>query len=126
MINKIKVITIQDKIKLAIAKIEKEENVEISFGTRNYDSSKYTTKMTVKTTAKDTKTVKAVSDVNTQLSANYGFSENIVGKSFVSNGNTYTITEFKTRNRKYPIIATSTANGRNYKFTTNQVKTQLV
>ena len=45
----------------------------------------------------------------------------MVGKTFVSNGKTHTISEFKTRNRKYPII-TKTNCGGSYKHTTEQIK----
>ena len=80
--------------------------------------------MTVKTTAQDESTVVAVDSVNTSMSQSYGFVGNIIGKTFVSNGKTHTITEFKTRNRKYPII-TKADNGRGYKHTTSQIKTHI-
>ena len=121
MITKQKITTVQDKIKLAIAQIEQEEQVKISFGTRSYDNSMYSTKMTVTTTSQDTNTVQAVSGVNTRMSQSYGFSENIIGKTFVSNGKTHTISAFKTRNRKYPIISQAD-NGGSYKHTTEQIK----
>jgi hypothetical protein len=123
MITRTKIRTIQDKIQRAIAEIEKEEDVEISFGSRRFDSSMYSTKMTVKTTAQDESTVIAVDSVNTRMSQSYGFSENIIGKTFTINGNRHIITEFKTRNRKYPIITQS--NGRGYKHTTSQIKTHI-
>jgi hypothetical protein len=34
----------------------------------------------------------------------------------------YEITEIKTRNRTYPVIAKSLSNGKMYKYTVNQVK----
>jgi hypothetical protein len=125
MINRDKVRGVQDRIKAAIRLIEQEEQVKISFGTCSFDNSQYGVKMTVKTTAQDESTVKAVDSVNTRMSRSYGFSENVIGKTFVGNktGDIHTITEFKTRNRKYPII--STCNGRGYKHTPTQITNYL-
>ncbi len=121
MITKQKITTVQEKIKQAIAQIEQEEQVSIKFGNRSYNNSMYSTKMTVTTTAQDNNTVQAVDSVNTRMSQSYGFSENIIGKTFVSNGKTHTITEFKTRNRKYPVI-TNVAGGSSYKHTLETIK----
>ncbi len=125
MITKRKITTVQDKIKRALAQIEQEEKVKISFGTRSYNDSEYSTKMVVKTIAKDVKTVKAVDGVQTQMSMNYGFSENIIGKTFRTMNGTHTIKEFKTRNRKYPIITTC-SNGGSYKFAPSQIKSYSI
>jgi len=121
MIDSNKINTVQRKIKEAIAQIEKDEEVKISFGTSRYTKADYKTTMTVKTTATDEKTVKAVDSVDELMSKRYGFSENIVGKSFTVNSGTYKVTGFKTRNRKYPIIAIN-ADGKSYKFVPSQVK----
>lgn len=121
MINREKVRTIQDKIQKAISQIEKEEDVSISFGTRNFTETQYTTKMVVKSTAKDERTIKAVQSENETLSKSYGFNQNIIGKKITIQGMNLTITSFKTRNRKFPIIAETTA-GKSYKLTPSQVK----
>jgi hypothetical protein len=124
MITVEKIQTVQDKIKRAIAQIEQEENVKISFGNRSYNKKEYTTKMTVKTLAVDQSTMEAVGRVNKQMSQRYGFSENIIGKKFMSTSGELTIAEFKTRNRKYPIITTS-EDGRSFKHTVEQIKLRL-
>lgn len=124
MITREKIRTVQDKIKMAIAQIEREEEVSISFGSRSFNNSMYSTKMTVKTIAKDESTMVAVGNVNSRMSQSYGFEGNIIGKTFVSNGSTHTITEFKTRNRKYPII-TQSSNGGSYKHTVEQIKRKI-
>ena len=127
MITRQKIQTIQDKIKRAIEQIEQEEQVSISFGTRSYDNAKYTTKMTVKTTAEDENTVVAVTNVDTRMSRSYGFSENIIGKTFIGGrtGQVHTIIEFKTRNRKYPIISTCGVTGQSFKHTVSQIENHL-
>ena len=124
MITKQKISAIQRKIKQAITQIEQEEQVSISFGNCSYDNSMYNTKMAVTTTAQDSSTVKAVSGVNTKMSKLYGFTDNIIGKKFMSTSGELTIFEFKTRNRKYPIITTN-ENGQRFKHTVEQIKLRL-
>ena len=124
MITRQKIQTVQEKIKMAIAQIEKEENVKISFGTRSFNDAEYTTKMTVRTVAKDQSTMKAVGSVNKLQSQMLGFQDNIIGKTFTNGNGIHTIVEFKTRNRKYPII-TQCTNGISYKLSTEQVKKYL-
>ena len=121
MITSTKINTVQEKIKLAITQIEKEEQVKINFGTCSYTNKDYTTRMKVTTLAKDQATMSAVGNVNTMMSKRYGFQENIIGKTFTNKRGTHTITEFKTSNRKYPIITTC-SNGKSYKMSPTQVK----
>ena len=52
MINESKINQVQNKIKAAIAQIEREENVKIYFGSVSYTKAFYGTKMTVKTLEK--------------------------------------------------------------------------
>ena len=80
MITASKINTVQEKIKMAIAQIEKEEQVKINFGTCSYTNKDYTTRMKVTTLAKDKATMSAVGNVNTMVSKRYGFQENIIGR----------------------------------------------
>jgi hypothetical protein len=121
MIDRTKVRRIQEKIQNAIAQIEKEEKVSIEFGTRTFSETQYTTKMTVKSTATDTKTIKAVESENELLSKSYGFNKNIIGEKFTIQGKSLEVKSFKTRNRKYPIIA-ETIDGRSFKLSPAQIK----
>jgi hypothetical protein len=61
---------------------------------------------------------------NELLSKRYGFTQNIIGMNFnhPSIGEV-TISEFKTNNRKYPIIGKSKSNL--FKFTPDQIKKYL-
>jgi|AntRauTorcE11897_2_1112592.scaffolds.fasta_scaffold01266_4 hypothetical protein len=124
MITKTKISKVQRQIKSAIRKIEQENSVQISFGTARYNDIDYKSTMTVKTTEKSAKTIKVTNSENTSLSKLFGFDKNIVGETFRSNGKEFKITEFKTRNRKYPIIAT-TLDGRGYKFSPMVIKNNL-
>lgn len=120
MITNEKINSIQRKIKQLITEVEKEEQVKITFGSCRYSDVDYKSTMTVKSIAKDTQTKKANKSQDTMLSKSYGFSGNIIGKTFVSGFKTFKITEFKTRNRKFPIIASCL--GKSYKFQVSRVK----
>jgi hypothetical protein len=108
-----------------IKEIEKEEEVKITFGTCRYSSSEYNTTMKVETNAKDEKTLNTVNSANEGLSKAYGFKSNIIGKTFMFRGQKHTIVEFKTRNRKYPIISECKGTGAKYKHTTSTIQSYL-
>lgn len=125
MITSTKISRIQDKIKSMIKEIEKEEEVKITFGTCRYSTSEYNTTMKVVTNAKDEKTLNTVNSANESLSKAYGFKSNIIGKTFMSRGQKHTIVEFKTRNRKYPIISECKGTGAKYKHATSTIQLYL-
>ena len=107
------------KVQKAMAAIEKSEKVKISFGGARYDDTMFRSPMTVTETAQ-TKTVQGnLSKKNRDLSMSYGFAGNIIGMTY--NGGV--ITEFKTRNRSYPIIFTK--NGKSYKTSVMSVENAL-
>lgn len=120
MITSTKINSVQAKIKAAIAQIAREENVDISFGTCRYDSAKYNTTMTVKTKV----ITDSVTSVNDRTSRILGFDSNVIGRFATVNGKTFTITDIKTRNRTYPIIAEF--EGKSYKLSVPQVKRGLL
>ena len=125
MITSTKISRIQDKIKSMIKEIEKEEEVKITFGTCRYSTSEYNTTMKVVTNAKDEKTLNTVNSANESLSKAYGFKSNIIGKTFMSRGQKHTIVEFKTLNRKYPIISECKGTGAKYKHATSTIQLYL-
>ena len=120
MITDSKINKVQAKIKKAIAEIAATENVSITFGGISYNSAYYTTQMKVTTLEKNQK----VTNVYEGVCKGLGFTQNIIGMSFTGTNGTYIITEIKTRNRKYPIIAES-SNGKSYKFSVPSVKKSL-
>lgn len=125
MITSKKIDTVQTKIKAALLKIEKEENVKISFGTCRYNDISYHSRMEVTSMAKDKQTVEVSKDVNLRLSKSYGFDFNIIGKRVrMNNGNVGVIVSFKTRNRKYPIIVES--NGKSYKMSATNARLTML
>jgi hypothetical protein len=118
MITDTKINSIQDKIKKALAQIEKDENVKIEFGTISYNPAKYTTTMSVVTTEKNERVDKIFESVCKRL----GFTQNIIGMQFHGTNGVYEITDIKTKNRKYPVIATEVRTKKSYKFSVDTIK----
>jgi len=121
MIDANKINRVQSKITAALAQIEKDENIKISFGSCSYNAAYYKSGMTVTSLENSEK----VDNVFLKISQRLGFTQNIIGMTFT--GTTcgeITITDIKLKNFKYPIIGT-TKGGKSYKFTTDQVKRYL-
>lgn len=120
MITSAKINSIQEKIKLAISKIEQEENVSIKFDTCRYNSLNYYTKMTVTT---NSKTESSTKSVMTQQCKKVGFTQNVIGMTFINSNGNNEIVEIKTRSPKFPVI--SRCNGKLYKSSVERVKSLL-
>lgn len=120
MITPEKINSVQAKIKAAIAQIEREENVKISFGSCRYDSSKYSSTMSVKTNEVNDK----VNLANERTCKMLGLDTNVIGKVVKIGAKTFVVTDIKTRNRTYPIIAK--CEGKSYKLSVDQVKRGLL
>ena len=117
MINESKIRKIQDKLKLAISQIESEENVKIEFSSIRYSPAQYSTQMTVKSLEKNEMVDKAILNTCKRI----GFTQNIIGMQFSGKDGIYTITEIKTKNFKYPVIAQG-PNGLYYKYSAEHIK----
>lgn len=120
MITPEKINLVQARIKAAIAQIEREENVKISFGSCRYDSSKYSSTMSVKTNEINDK----VNLANERTCRMLGLDTNVIGKLVKIGAKTFVVTDIKTRNRTYPIIAE--CEGKSYKLSVDQVKRGLL
>ena len=118
MITREKILQVQNKIKEAIAQIEKDENVKIDFGTLSFNPQKYSTPMTVSTLEKSER----VESVLERTCRSIGFTQNIIGMTFDFRGDKYEITDIKTKNRKYPVIATEIRTKKSYKFSADTIK----
>jgi hypothetical protein len=59
-----------------------------------------------------------------KLCRKVGFTQNVIGQSLTQNGSLYRIVNIKTKNRKYPVIASSRL-GTLYKFSVETVKMRL-
>lgn len=121
MIDTNKINRVQSKIAAALAQIEKDENIKISFGNCSYNAAYYKSGMTVTSLENNEK----VDNVFLKLSQRLGFTQNIIGMTFT--GTTcgeVTITDIKLKNFKYPVFGTN-KDGKSYKFTIEQVKRYL-
>ena len=121
MITREKVLQVQNKIKEAIAQIEKEENVKIDFGSLSFNPQKYSTSMTVSTLEKSER----VESVLERTCRAIGFTQNVIGMTFDFRGDKYEITDIKTKNRKYPVIATEIRTKKGYKFAVETIRKAL-
>ena len=121
MITREKVLSVQEKIKNAIAQIEKEENVKIDFGSLSFNPQRYSTSMTVSTTEKSEK----VESIMERTCRSIGFTQNVIAMTFDYRGDKYEVTDIKTKNRKYPVIATEVKSKKSYKFSVDSVKKLL-
>lgn len=117
MINETKINIIQEKLKKAISLIEKEENVKIDFSSISFNVAQYRAAMTVSSLDKSEKVEKVYEIICKRL----GFTQNIIGMKFDSNGMIYEITDIKTKNRKYPVIAKS-PKGNSFKYSVDHIK----
>lgn len=121
MITREKVLQIQNKIKAAIAEIEKSERVKIDFTGPSFNSQRYSTSMTVSTLDKCEK----VELVLERTCRSIGFTQNVIGMSFDCKGDKYQITDIKTRNSKYPVIAQQIATKKDFKFSVESTRRLL-
>jgi hypothetical protein len=113
--NKSKVVSISEKIKLSLLEISKLEGINISIGAISFSSTSFNLKITgVDIDSPET------DSVNLILSKRYGFTQNIIGMEFTSPSGTYIINGIKTANHKYPILATR-KDGKHFKFHQSQI-----
>jgi len=109
------------RLQMAVNEIARGEGVEIKLSEPDYllgENNTYNVSMTI-------------ADVDPVKQREYeamckkvGFTQNVIGMSFTQNGSLYRIVNIKTRNRKYPVIASSRLGGL-YKFSTETVKLRL-
>ena len=109
------------RLRMAVNEIARGEGVEIKISEPDYlfgENKTYNVSMTI-------------ADVDPVKQREYeamckkvGFTQNVIGMSFTQNGSLYRIVNIKTRNRKYPVIASSRLGGL-YKFSAETVKRNL-
>lgn len=119
IVQRSKIIDIQNKINEAIQEIANFEDVEIKLSSPTYDNLDCKFSLDISFREDDDK------EFYEPLSRKIGFTQNIVGLEFKHPrfGN-FKISQIKTRNRKYPVIAYNT-DGKGYKFTVDQIKRYL-
>lgn len=108
--NKLKANSIKKRILGFLKEIEKEESLSFSLDGSSFSSNS----ISISIHGKESNDSNV--HVNLDLSKRYGFSQNIVGMEFTCPNGTFVVDGFKTRNRKYPIIATRKGDGASWKF----------
>jgi hypothetical protein len=108
--NKTKANKIKSKILQFLKKIEEEQDVKFSINRSSFSS----TTLNLTIDAREICESSSIDDL--KLSKKYGFSQNVIGMEFSCHRGTFIIESFKTRNRKYPIIAVRKEDGAVYKF----------
>ncbi len=121
MINSKKIDIVQSKIKMAIEEITKEENIKIEFSDFRYNDLFYTSTMKVISTENPNRQ----NEFYENLCKNVGFTQNIIGLQFDGKSGRNEIINIKTRNRKYPVIVKNLRDGKQYKYTTNDIRKLL-
>jgi len=95
--------------------------VKIDFGTLSFNPQKYSTSMTVTTMEKSER----VESVLERTCRSIGFTQNVIGMSFEFRGDKYEVTDIKTKNRKYPVIAVEMRTKKSYKFSVETIRKAL-
>ncbi len=110
------------RLQMAVNEIARGEGVEIKLSEPDHlflgDNNTYRVSMTIA----DVDPVKQTE--YEAMCKKVGFTQNVIGMSFTQNGSLYRIVNIKTRNRKYPVIASSRLGGL-YKFSAETVKLRL-
>lgn len=106
--------------------IAKKHNITLSIGNISFSATEFHTKLTGKTNGFGVIGNDKVKDSKFEYGIlKLGLPKNIIGKSFTSNNKKYIITEIAPNRPKYPIIAKSLADGKQYKFTKDTVVKNL-
>lgn len=117
MIDKTIAKNIQAECELALQKVAEKYGVTISGHGGTISENEFIMKLKVE----QANVKKQYSETTFSI---LGLPTDIIGRTFVSNGLTHTITEISKRAPKYPII-TQASNGKSYKFTVDSIKKSL-
>lgn len=116
---------LRGSIYAAIKPLENEHDVVFNIGNVTYGDSSCKFKMEVLDNLSDGKGVDFMELAFKAGCHLFGLTPEDYGKSFHTNGQTFTISGLKPKSRKYPIIATCTGNGKHYKFQASRVVGKL-
>jgi hypothetical protein len=113
---------IRKSLNEAVKAVEAEHGVTFKLGKMSYNDDSFTMKSECFMKQGDGSIVTKEAKAWTALAeAYYDLPTDGLGKKFVSQGQTFTITGLNTKAPKYPVQARS-ADGRNYKFPADRIK----
>lgn len=106
----------------ALVDVGKEYDISLSLGNAKYTDVDFTFQL--KGEVNETADGLSVAEKQFhEFSAWFGLTAKDYGRTFLSNGKTFSISGIKPNNRKYPILASH--NGQTYKFTADAIKRHL-
>jgi hypothetical protein len=118
--NKENLRQIRKEIDEVLAVVAANHGISIEGGNITYQSDKFTIKLTATINKPGAVTGAAAADFERYCGI-YGLVPSDLGRSFMSNGNTYKLVGLKMKNRKYPFIG-ERSDGKRFKFSPDQVR----
>jgi len=106
---------IRKRLRTAVKPLAKELGVVIDLGNCTFKTSNCRFQLKVSVLGSDGKAITEEIDSFRSNAKLFGFEPADLGREFIFQGQSYTISGFKPKSRKYPVIAQSD-NGKNYKF----------
>ena len=103
----------------ALAKVAAEFGLTFETKAGSYSDTEFNFKATFKLNT--TQAIQRIEQRTASVAQLLGLPEDVVGKTFYSNGVMFTVTGLNLKRRKYPVSATN-ANGTGYKFSEAEVK----
>ena len=113
--NRTVVKDLQQELQTKLSELEESLGAKIHVGNASFTPNHVTFKVEVANIVDGQAKTKEVVDFE-DLCQYYGFAPKDLGRTFVSQGETFEIVGLARKARKYPIICKNVANGKRYKF----------
>jgi len=120
----VKVLRIKLQSLLDLSALGKELGLSILLGNACFTENQVTFKLNCSLLSKDGTPLDIEAENFKNLAVSYGLKPEDLGRSFYSQGRSYTIIGLKPRNHQYPILA-ERKGGKRFKFTAEVVKSKL-
>lgn len=124
MFDKMKVNQVAKDIDEALKAVEAKHNISIARGRGTYDAHTFSLKVNCVIKEASGEVFDIAARDFQRMAHLYGLKADDLGKTFYANGQPYTISGLKSRNKKYPILAKN-RNGKTYKFPESSVVRNL-
>jgi hypothetical protein len=112
---------LRQEIDEALKSISTKHDISIHAGSASFTSSSVTFKVEIAVKGEGGMVINRDAEDFKRYCGMYGFLEEDLGKTFVSNGNEYRICGLSTRSSKFPILAEHTGSKKVFKFPENVV-----
>jgi len=123
-INKATLNAFRSDFEEAVKALEEKHGMTIKLAGISYTDESFSSKVTFTNNDENGNKVSQIAIDFQKQAGMYGLKASDLGRTFFSNGQSFTISGLKPRNHKMPIIATS-SEGRSFKFCSNVVKEGL-